>query len=162
MTALSPESRIWIYQCSRTLQDEELVLLQEKLNLFASDWKAHGNELAAAAIFDYKRFVIIAVDESFEAPSGCSIDKSVHLLKEFGFKHGCDFFGRTEVLFLNEENEMESFLYSKTNQEIESGRITPFTLIFDTTLNRLKELDKKWPVALKETWLRKYLRKSIV
>ena len=78
---LPDDSRIWIYQGSRSFSKEELVEVQEKLNDFIEDWTAHGDELRAGYEIRYNRFIILALDQSQNGASGCSIDASVHFIQ---------------------------------------------------------------------------------
>ena len=54
--------------------------LGEIMDEFVGGWKARA-QLAAAYRIIADQFLIIAVDESLQQATGCSIDKSVHLLK---------------------------------------------------------------------------------
>ena len=74
--------RIWIYQADRELTAADKARILNKLELFTAEWKAHGRPLAAKAEVRYDRFIILMVDDAIAPPTGCSIDKSVYLLKE--------------------------------------------------------------------------------
>ena len=42
---LPEESRVWIYQASRSFSETELEEIQSKLNIFIENWTAHGSDL---------------------------------------------------------------------------------------------------------------------
>src|SRR5688572_29726568 len=88
------DSRVWVYQSNRPLEETEEKEVLEKISVFLSGWAAHGEELKAGASIFYHRYVIIAADEAQVTASGCSIDKLVHFLKDLGVSMNVDFFNR--------------------------------------------------------------------
>ena len=76
------ESRIWIFQSNRFIPDSNIELLENKISNFLISWTSHGNELAVSSKIKYNLFLIIALDQSQSAASGCSIDKLVAFIKK--------------------------------------------------------------------------------
>jgi hypothetical protein len=76
---LSDEARVWIYPASRPFSSDECDQITTKLNAFLTQWTAHGASLNAAVTIPYNRFIVIALDESQQAATGCSIDASVKI-----------------------------------------------------------------------------------
>ncbi|MCP4975889.1 MAG: ABC transporter ATPase, partial [Maribacter sp.] len=74
---LPESSRVWIYQANRSFTSLELEELGGELDAFIQDWTAHGSDLKAGYEIRYKRFIILALDQTDTAASGCSIDASV-------------------------------------------------------------------------------------
>ncbi|MEL6976420.1 MAG: ABC transporter ATPase, partial [Bacteroidota bacterium] len=72
--ALPDESRVWIYQSNRSFTEAEITEIKEGLAQFLTQWTAHGSELKAGFTIKYKRFIVIALDQSLAGASGCSID----------------------------------------------------------------------------------------
>jgi len=102
------QARIWIYQASRPLSQVEETYTIELGKKFASSWAAHGKPLQSSVNVFHQRFLVIAVDESYNQASGCSIDASVALVKELEEKFSTDrerfsFFDRTQVAFLHQD-----------------------------------------------------------
>jgi hypothetical protein len=91
-------SKIWLYQTNRALASNEQEVLQNQLNEFASNWKAHGKNLEAKFWFHNPFLLICEVDESLWGASGCSIDAKVHFLKELGNRYDSDFFVRMKTI----------------------------------------------------------------
>ena len=79
---LPQTARIWIYQCNRSFSKEEILEISKKLQTFLEGWTAHGADLKAAFEFKYKRFIIIGLDQEKQKATGCSIDASVHFIKQ--------------------------------------------------------------------------------
>src|SRR5690349_24815295 len=94
---LSDNSRVWIYQGHRRLTDSEADQLHSVLRSFCEQWAAHGEPLKTSYRLERNQFVVLCADEDFHAPSGCSIDTSVRMLKDFQASTGVDFFNRTLV-----------------------------------------------------------------
>ena len=87
---LPKTARVWVYQADRNLTTPEVINLTEKIQNFIAQWQAHQQALKGSVKIAHQRFIVIAVDEAFHTPSGCSIDASVHFLqaleKEFQVK----------------------------------------------------------------------------
>ena len=122
---------------------------------FVGGWKAHGTQLAAAYRLIANQFLIIAVDESQQQATGCSIDKSVHLLQEFGAKHQLDFFNRM-LVHVMESGSFTSYSTSELKEAITKGKIGPQTQVMNTTAATLKE-SGMGTLDLADSWAAKYL-----
>lgn len=103
MTNLPESSSVWLYQADRELTENEIAYINAELSTFIREWATHGTQLHGSFDVKHKRFVILAVDEEKVPTSGCSIDTSVHKMKEIGAKIKVDFFHRMNV-FITKEN----------------------------------------------------------
>src|SRR5690606_11396215 len=100
----SPQSKVWIYQSNRLFTHSDLAYLHETLAAFTESWTAHTQQLKAGYEIKYGHFIILIVDETLTGASGCSIDKSVHLMKEIEQKLNIDLFDRFQVAWKNGDN----------------------------------------------------------
>ena len=73
-------SRVWIYQANRSFSPEELTEIKAALDTFITEWTAHGQNLKAGYDIRYNRFIVLALDQSLNMASGCSIDALVHFI----------------------------------------------------------------------------------
>ena len=64
------------------LPKKKSVLSQKEQLLFMEQWTRHGSNLRGSFTIKYNQFLVLAVDEDFNAISGCSIDASVHFVQE--------------------------------------------------------------------------------
>ena len=87
---LPDTSRVWVYQSNREFTTAELAKITEKLKSFVNSWKRHGEDLKASFRIAYNQFIILAVDESYNNVSGCSIDASVNSIKQLEAEFGID------------------------------------------------------------------------
>src|SRR5690606_41352895 len=94
---LSDAARVWIYQANRSFTEEEIEQIKKKSEEFITQWTAHGANLKASYELRYKRFLIIALDQEFNVPSGCSIDASVHFIQQLEKQYHVDLLDKMNV-----------------------------------------------------------------
>lgn len=150
-------SRIWIYPADRQLTAEEKSAAEEILFDFCNQWKAHGHPLKTSFNFFYNRFILLIADEQEAAASGCSIDSSVHVIQKIGALLKIDFFDRTRIPFLK-DNEIISYLLSDLKKVFGEGRLSAE----DITFNLLAATKKEWgidgSISVAESWMSRYLK----
>jgi hypothetical protein len=152
--------RIWIYQSSRELTADEAILILKRLEEFTEGWKAHGKQLAARAEIRHNRFVIIFLNEQVAAATGCSIDKSVHLLKAIEKELGIDLFDRMRIAYRKGDSIVD-VSRAGFEQAIEAGEVDENTIVFDNTVQTSGELDTRWEVPAKESWHARVFQLSV-
>ena len=133
---MNPESRMWFYGLKQPMSLAQKSELSAIMDEFVSSWKAHGSQLAAAFRIVFDQFLIIAVDESQQQATGCSIDKSVHLLQAFGKKHGVDFFNRM-LIFVQSHEGFVSFSPSELKVEIANNNLDGSSIVLNTQASTL-------------------------
>lgn len=143
--------RIWIYQANRILTQDERARIQTKLASFTSQWKAHAQKLTAYAQVKYNLFIILAVDESVALPSGCSIDKSVHLLKSLEGELGITLFDRMQIAYRSIEG-IRVVPRKQFEQLIDEGAIHQNTIVFNNLASSKEEFDTNWEIPFKNSW----------
>ncbi len=149
--------RIWIYQADRKLTESEQDQVKSTLEAFTSQWKAHGKKLAASAEIRYGIFVILMVNDSIEAPSGCSIDKSVYLLKDLEEELGVGFFDRMRIAYrVPGSKSIELATKAEFEKLIQEGVVNLDTHVFNNLIQDYGELDTKWEVPISASWHAKY------
>lgn len=157
---ISENSRLWIYQAERPLNENEVAFIHKSLKKFLTQWAAHGAPLQAAYKVAYDQFIIIAVDEGYNEASGCSIDASVHAMQEIANALQIDFFDRKNVAFLDGDKVFVESL-NTIKEKVESGVITEDTKTFNNLVKSKKEMKEGWIVDAKDTWLSRYFKKSV-
>ncbi|WP_028296205.1 ABC transporter ATPase [Olivibacter sitiensis] len=143
--------RVWIYQADRVLDARESDSVLNALTDFASQWKVHGKPLAARAELRYNLFAILMIDESVAMASGCSIDKSVHLMKELGQELGIDFFDRMRIAYRN-GSTIKVVSRDQFEDKISNGEITADTIVFNNLVKNAAELQDEWEVPFQRSW----------
>jgi len=147
----SENSRVWVYQSDKKLSDNETRQIQAQLDDFTTGWTAHNNQLKAKAEIRYNRFLILIVDESQAGASGCSIDKSVHFIKQIEQQFHINLLNRFNLAY-REGSEVLSAPRHEFENMLKRGSINTNTIVFNNMVQNLKELQTKWEVPFKDSW----------
>jgi hypothetical protein len=151
MSEMPDHARVWIYQASRFLSEQEMDLVQQESSAFVTQWSSHGAQLDATIELIHSRILVIAADEQQAQASGCGIDKSVHFVKELGSKIGVDFFNRTIVLYLK-----DGMLCDVPLHEFWALRkaliISDDTVVIDTTIRTVGALRSGFQKPFSSSW----------
>jgi len=148
---ISDNSRVWIYQANRILTEEEVLSILQMLNNFTAEWLAHGHALAAIGEVLHHQFIILSVDEEIAGATGCSIDKSVNLMKEIEQKFNLNLFDRFRIAFRQNE-EVINCSREEFEIMIKNGIVNENTLVFNNLINNRNELQTSWEIPLKDSW----------
>jgi hypothetical protein len=152
---LPQHARLWVYQGSRPFTEAEQNEIKQLLQQFATDWSSHGKGLQASAELLYDQFLVLANNEAEASASGCSIDKSVHFVRELEQRYNVSFFDRTKLAFLK-NGEVEQVNLNEMKHKVAAGEVNKDTLYFDTLVNTYGELQQAWPRPAGASWLAKY------
>lgn len=154
--ALPNQTRIWIYQSSRSIRDHEVPVLKEQINLFVERWVSHNQKLRAYGDIYHNRFIVLMVDESQAGASGCSIDSSVHFVKQIGEAMGVDFFDR--MTFAYQSNDKVKVAPQEEFARLyKQGLITDETLVFDNLVDNKAAFESEWVKPLGTSWHRRLI-----
>lgn len=148
---ISENAKVWIYQANRLFSTDEEKTIQNMLNDFTTEWQAHGHALAALGEIYYQQFIVLSVDEQITGASGCSIDKSVSLMKEIGNKFNLDLFDRLRIAYISGE-EIVNCSKDEFEKQIKNGLVTKQTLVFNNLITRRSQLRTSWNIPLAESW----------
>lgn len=153
---LPGHSKIWIFQSSRLLLPDEIILLKSETDLFLQEWAAHNRDLRSSSLLFKNLFLVIAVDETAVNASGCSIDKLFQFIKSLQTKLNIDFLDRLKVAFLNEDNMLVLSSLKEIEQMLQAGKIDGELIVFDCTITKVEDFSHKFIVPLKDSWLHRY------
>ncbi len=156
---LSAESRVWIYQGNRPFTANEVELVNKALTDFCTIWQAHGQSLKTSFKIEKNQFVIMAVDEDHQNPSGCSIDSSVGILRQIQSVTGVDLLDRTKVAFYVDD-KVTLIPLSELKPGFAAGRLKASTITFNTLASTKAEYEAKWTLSIENSWMVKYLTKA--
>ena len=155
---LTDQARIWIYQADRPLSAEEQESIQQQGQSFLGSWEAHGQALKASLKVFHDHFLVVAVDNELQLPTGCSIDQSVAFVKHLEAQLDVDFFNRQKVSLWQHNSVLLTEL-ADLKQKIQSGQITHNTQVFNNLIATKGGLDQ-WIVPIKSSWLARYLKQT--
>ncbi len=149
-------SKVWIYSSDKPINNAMAMDINEKIALFTTQWTAHDIALKATGTVLYNRFIILSVDESQTNASGCSIDKSVHFIKQLEQGFGLQLFDRLTIYYLKNDS-LSSFHFNDISEKVKSGEINQQTKLFDTTLTQLGALRDGFIKEAGKSWLGRFI-----
>jgi hypothetical protein len=148
---LPDESRVWIFQASRSFSGEELLQLKQELDAFIVDWTAHGSDLRAGYEIRYNRFIILALDQSLNVASGCSIDASVHFIQQLEKKYNVELLDKMNVSYKQGEFVAYKSLVDFKKMAKQKA-VSKNTIVFNNLVTNKHEYQNHWEVPAEESW----------
>ncbi|MBC7487842.1 MAG: hypothetical protein H7282_13950 [Cytophagaceae bacterium] len=156
-------ARAWVYTANRILTPAESNLLMERLTPFLTEWSSHGTPLKASVQILDQSVVVIAVENGFEAASGCSIDKSVRILKDLEQELTVSMFDRLQILYKKEASAAAEVLpLPLFKDKLAAGEINAEGLIVNTQVATVGELKSELWKEVKDSWLARFLPSTAV
>lgn len=148
---LPDSSRIWIYQSNRPFTEDEMEELHTYMKAFITQWTAHGKALKAGYEIPYRRFIVLGLDQSQTAASGCSIDASVHFIQGLEKKYQVDLLDKMNVTFKQGDYVAHKSLTDFKKMAKERA-ISQKTIVFNNLVNNKLEYQESWEVPASESW----------
>ena len=155
--SLPEHSRVWIYQCNRSFNSIEVESINSRLIDFVSNWEAHGKPLSAGYDFLYNRFVILAVDQSINEASGCSIDASVRFIQSLEKEYDVDLMDKMNVSFKQGEFVAYKSL-TDFRKMVKQKAVSKNTIVFNNLVTNIHEYKANWEVPAKDSWHNRFLK----
>jgi hypothetical protein len=146
------DSRVWIYQGNRAFTAAETMEIKRLLASFVQDWNSHGHPVKGYAGIFYDRFIVLMADETATGVSGCSTDSSVQLIRQIEQHIDVRLFDRLNLAFFV-DGEVRLVPMSQLSAALGSGAITAETPFFNNVIQTKQELEMKWLIPLKNSWL---------
>jgi len=94
---LPNESRLWIYASEHRLTDKQQDYILKSIYDHLRGWKAHNVPLAAGVKIIENHFIIVALDESKNGASGCSIDTLQNKIQQIENKLSISLLNRLNI-----------------------------------------------------------------
>ncbi|HEY8387521.1 MAG TPA: hypothetical protein VIK74_02900 [Parasegetibacter sp.] len=148
----APSSRVWIYQSSRLFSISEALQIEEILENFVADWKAHGAGVKGYANLLFGQFLVLIADETTTHVSGCSTDSSVRMVKKIEELFNVNMFDRQSLAFFVKE-KVEIIPMQQVKYALQNGFITPDTLYFNNLVSTKEQLENEWIIPVSRSWI---------
>jgi hypothetical protein len=152
---LPKESKVWIYQSDKEFNTSDKSYIDDTLTNFCLSWESHGKAINASYRISNDRFIILAADCNSEV-SGCSIDKSVNIIKEIEKHLEIKLLDRTFVII--ESDKIFQLSIAEIKKELKEGNLSPETIIFNNSVITLSEMKHDWRIPIKKSWLSKFIK----
>ena len=150
------DARVWVYQSNRPLSEAEVKTIENSGLDFVNNWTAHGASLKASFDVLYNYFVVISVDQEQALASGCSVDKSVHFIKEVEKQLNLNFFDRMQVAY-RKGDEITACSLSEFEKLASQNLVNAFTIVFNNMVSTKSSFDTEWEVPLRQSWQNRVL-----
>jgi len=148
---LPDNSRIWIYQSSRELTEQEAQQASVLIKDFVQQWTSHSEKVVADGAIVYNRFIVFVADESFVTLGGCSIDSSVKVMRQLEQQFNTALFDRLIVAY-RENDAIKTVAQSAFQTLFEQGTVNQETIVFNNLVPTLNDFREKWETPLVKSW----------
>jgi hypothetical protein len=156
---LPGSSKVWVYQSDRQLTQSEAERLAAETKQFITSWTAHNQDLRGGFEIPFNTFLVIAVDESLNEASGCSLDKKFHFIRSTGENLGIDFLNRKNIAYLR-NGEVVLTNFNEFEKLLRQGEVNDDTIVFNNLVSSVQEYRQDWQKALKDSWHMQLLQKN--
>ena len=144
------ESRIWIYAAEQKLTNEQESYILQSISDHIKNWEAHKVPLTAGVAILENHFIVVALDESKNLASGCSIDTLQKLIQNLEKDLSISLLNRLNI-FCKIEDEILCVPSFKLESIAKSN-----TLFYDLTIQKKLELHS-YLKPISEGWCASYL-----
>jgi hypothetical protein len=153
---LPNNARVWIYQSDREFTSKEIEIVSVKAVDFINQWTRHGDDLKGSFTFKYNQFLILAVDETFNTVSGCSIDSSVRFIQALEKELQLDLMNKMNVTFKDNEH-INLVKLADFHRFAKEQKITSETIVFNNMVATKEDFENNWEIPAKESWHKRFL-----
>lgn len=150
---LSAQSRTWVYQSNRKFTDSESAIITNRIKDFVAQWTSHKMGVTGYGELLFNRFIILMADENHVEVGGCSVDSSVHFVRSLGNDFQVNFFDRWLIAY-KQNDEVITCPRAEFEKLVESGQVNDETIVFNNLVQTKAELETKWQLAYKDSWLK--------
>lgn len=149
---LPDNSRVWVFGSDRPLAPEKTAVILREVDRFLAGWKAHGAPLTVGRSWKHDRFLTVAVDQSTEGASGCSIDGLFRALKALEPQLGASLVTSGCVFFRDASGNIQCVLRDEFSDLGGEGKVSAHTEVFDPTVTSLGEWRARFELKAGESW----------
>ena len=142
---ISDNSRIWIYASETELTNNQYDYILEKLSNHLRNWEAHKVPLIAGVTILENHFIIVALDDSKNGASGCSIDTLQNKIQEIEKELSISLLNRLNI-FCKIEGVIKCIPINKL-----ADNANKKTLFYDITIQKKSKLSN-WLKTIEEGW----------
>ena len=139
------QSRIWIYAAEQKLTNEQEKHILKSISDHLNNWEAHKVPLTAGVTILEDHFIVVALDESENGASGCSIDTLQKLIQNLEKELSVSLLNRLNV-FCRIDDKIHCIPTTKL-----ADNANKETLFYDLTIQKKSELSN-WLKPIEEGW----------
>lgn len=143
-------SKVWIYQSERALEDSEVDFILKIGTEFTTQWVSHGAPVNGIIDVLYNRFVVVVAQDNGDI-GGCSIDSSVGVIRKIQETLSTNFFDRMTLAYMAGD-AVETVHVNKLDGAVAEGLLNSNTIVFNNTVTDLEGLRSEWMIPLDRSW----------
>ena len=128
-------SRIWIYGAEEKLTDKQEVYILKSISDHLQNWESHKVPLTAGVSILENHFIVVALDETKNGASGCSIDTLQNKIQELEKELSISLLNRLNI-FCRINDEIQCVPSFKLEEIAKAN-----TLFYDLTIQNKSELN---------------------
>ena len=147
---LPEESRIWLYAAENALTKDQQNYILKVVSEDLKGWNAHQQPLTAGVTILENHFIVIALDESKNGASGCSIDTIQNTIQKIEKELSIPLMNRLNV-FCEIEGEIVCIPSFKLASIAKAN-----TLFYDLTIQNKSDLHS-YLKPIEEGWSARFL-----
>jgi hypothetical protein len=149
---LPDHSKLWIFPADRVLTQAERERLIQVVTDGLSEWVAHGSPVRWGHQVLHDQFLMIGVDETHTALTGCSIDSGVSQIRQLEKELAMSFLDNARIFFRDGE-AIRCETRPGFQKLAEEGRVDGDTLVFNNVVTSLGELRRgEWEIPVRDSW----------
>jgi hypothetical protein len=152
---LSDQARLWVYQANKKLSEQEMNFITKAGIEFTKGWTAHNKDLKASVEIFFDQFIVLSVDESAAAATGCSIDKSVHFMQVLEGELNIQLLDKSQVAYLKND-QIHLVPLPKVKEMVSVGELAHDSIIFNNMVSDVMSFKEMWQVKAKDSWMSRY------
>ncbi|HET9233947.1 MAG TPA: hypothetical protein VFP10_07400 [Candidatus Eisenbacteria bacterium] len=152
--ALPDSSRLWIFPSDRRLLPDEQDALVRSVEAGLAAWSAHGSPVTWGVRVEQGQCLMIGVDETRTALTGCSIDSAIARIRELETRFATSLLDNGRI-FLREGDEIRGLSRPEFKKRVGEGTVTAETLVFDNTIVTVGAFRRgAWEIPFHRSWHR--------
>ena len=152
--ALPEHARLWIFAADRKLEPSEQRALEEAVEQGLAGWNAHGSPVHWGYSLVRDQFLLVGVDETHTALSGCSIDSAVRQIRDLEARLGVPLLDNGRV-FYRDGSGIRVVSRNEFRALAERGAVDMETVVYNNVLATVGEFRRGgWEVPMRDSWHR--------
>ena len=141
----SDQSRIWIYAAEQKLTNDQENYIVKSISDHLQSWEAHKLSLTSGVTILEHHFIVVALDESKNGASGCSIDTLQNKIQNLEKDISISLLNRLNI-YCKIEDTIQCIPTTKL-----ADNANKETLFYDLTIQKKSELSN-WLKPIEEGW----------
>ena len=148
---LPSQSRVWVYAIKQKLINNQENYVLNCISNHIKKWVAHKLPLSAGVTVLENHFIVVALDESINSASGCSIDALQNIINELEKELSISLTNRLNVFCV-----IDGVISCIPAIDL-AFSVNKDTLFYDLTIQKKSELSN-WLKPIKEGWCYSFLK----